>query len=650
MDPSTTPDSESENPSGAEAAPDAPPAPADSVPTSPPQDAPPAGSDAGAVADAEVAGAAQAQDAGASGEPGAAAGAPDAAADVTQEEGPPQDEAPPAAVMEQPPGAEPPAEEAAPAEDATSEQPAPAEDAAASSEEPSSADEPISADDAAAVEQNPEALPLASPDEDVPSTEEVEIIETGAAPEAGDSPGQGKRKKKKGRSQEGPPAADAAPKPAKPAGPDPAEVTRKIGSTNEAALRYVAAPDPQLSRLSRKVREELITDIPPVTAGALLGPDALARHFIASAASGRYRDLFSLWELFRARTEVVRPVLAERQRALERARQALTTAAKLGLRGAHAERVAHDIRQAEGLIWTWLRATLVEDLKAVGRRPLVMAALLEKEPGLEIPLPEDPSDQWLAEAAAIKQGGGSAPPAIDALLSAHIERLPATVSTLTLVSESYPDRVPQLIGRVDLASPEIGAILAWARDHGGAEHIRDRIADEVAQAAERSRSEGLAAWQAWHDRKVDVAMPQALQAPTVEGLDLARPESATLIATLIRQGAPIQPQAELDGLAAQNRQAAEKAYEAFVCAELDVHLPLALEGNPIVKEGTRCPACQAWTWVRPGHERRCPRLRDEQAAAAEAAAAETTPAQATAAEPPGAEAAAVEAAPAEGQS
>jgi hypothetical protein len=39
-----------------------------------------------------------------------------------------------------------------------------------------------------------------------------------------------------------------------------------------------------------------------------------------------------------------------------------------------------------------------------------------------------------------------------------------------------------------------------------------------------------------------------------------------------------------------------------------VHLPLALEGNPIVRDGTRCPACQAWTWVRPGHERRCPRL------------------------------------------
>ena len=409
------------------------------------------------------------------------------------------------------------------------------------------------------------------------------------------------------------PAKDKAkPKPKKPAGPDPAEVTRRIGKTNEQALAYVLDPDPKLSRLSRKAREALITEVPPVTAGALLGPEALARHFIASAAAGRYRDLFSLWELFRARPDECKPVLAERQRALDRARKTLTTAVTLGIAG-RADRVAEDVTRAQGLIWTWLREVLMGALPAIGRRPQIAAALLAREPGLDIPLPEAPNDRWLAEAAAVKQEG-TLPPAMDALLSANVERLPATVSTLSQVQEQYPERLEGLVDRIDLKSENIGALLAWARDHGMAERVRSRIIAEVDQAAAAGRAEGLAAWQSWRDRGVDLQLPESLRAPTIEGLDLTRPESADLLAQLVAGGAPIDPQSELELLAGQNRQAAEKAYEAFVCAGLDVRLPMALEGNPIVRDGTRCPACQAWTWVRPGHERRCPR-REEAVAA-----------------------------------
>src|SRR3712207_1892946 len=161
----------------------------------------------------------------------------------------------------------------------------------------------------------------------------------------------------------------------------PEDVIRRIGDTNDRALAYVLDPDPQLSRLSRKTREALITDLPPVTAGALLGPAALARHFVASAASGRYRDLFPLWQLFRERPDECRPILAERQRALEKGRLALGTAVRLGLSG-HAERVAEDVGRAEGLIWTWLREALVADLPAVGQRPALASALLQREPGL----------------------------------------------------------------------------------------------------------------------------------------------------------------------------------------------------------------------------------------------------------------------------
>ncbi len=429
----------------------------------------------------------------------------------------------------------------------------------------------------------------------------------------------------------------AKPKPAKrpPAGPDPAEVVRRVGSTSAAALRYVLAPEPKLSRLSRKIRETLITDVPPVTAGALLGPDALARHLVASAATGRYRDLFVLWELFRARPDACKPVLAERQRALERARRTLTTAVRIGLRG-RADRVAADVTQAQGLIWTWLREALMGELAAVGRRPQIAAALLAREPGLKIPLPESPGDDWLAEAAAVK-AAGALPPALDTLLAAGvdrlppseatlslvassypdrlptlIDRLPATVATLSLVAERHPQRLPDLVDRIDLGG-ELGPMLAWARDHGVSDRLRERIQARV-EAAGGDRAAGLAEWRRWRDQGVDVPLPAQLRSPDIAGLDLARPESAELIATLVADGADIRPQVVLDELAERNRQLAEKAYEAFVCADLDVHLPLALEGNPIVRDGTRCPACQAWTWVRPGHEQRCPRRRREESA------------------------------------
>ena len=466
-------------------------------------------------------------------------------------------------------------------------------DAAASvehhGEEPAADD----ADDAAAAEVEPPPAP-----HEIEPNPEAITVEPPAAEPTADAEEAKKAPK---------------PKPRKPSGPDPVEITRRVGKTNEQALAYVLDPDPKLSRLSRKVREALITEVPPVTAGALLGPEALARHFIASAAAGRYRDLFSLWELFRARPEACKPVLAERQRALDRARKTLTTAVKLGLEG-RADRVAEDIERAQGLIWTWLREIVVAELPAVGRRPRIAAALMAREPDLDIPLPAEPNDRWLAEAAAAKQDG-PLPPRIDELLSAHVERLPATVATLSQVQEQYPERLGTLVDRIDLDSENIGALLAWSRDHGMGDRLRSRILERIETAAAAGRAQGLSAWQEWRGRGVEVDLPEALRAPTIEGLDLSRPESAELIATLVGGGAQIDAQAELEQLAGNNRQAAEKAYEAFVCAGLDVHLPMALEGNPIVRDGTRCPACQAWTWVRPGHERRCPRRQEEAVAA-----------------------------------
>ena len=391
----------------------------------------------------------------------------------------------------------------------------------------------------------------------------------------------------------------------KPQGPTPQEVVRRIGDTNVKALAYLENPDPQLQRLSRKIREALITELPPVTAGALLGPAALARHFIASAASGRYRDLFALWDVFRFAPDECRPVLAERQRALEKARETLKTAVRLGMSG-RAERVAEDVQVAQGPGWQWMREELLSDLAVVGTRPAVAAALLRREPDLEIPLPERPDDRWLAEAATVRDQG-TLPPALDRLLADHADRLPATIATLQMALARYPERLAALLERVDLDAPDVAAVLAWARDHGVAEQLHRRIRARVEKAATADRRTGLALWQHWRERGVELDLPELLRTHSVEGLDLSRPETAMLIAELIKDGADLPPQATLDDLARQNRQLAEKAYEAFVCASLDVRLPLVLEGNPIVKDGTRCPYCQAWTWVRPGHERRCPR-------------------------------------------
>lgn len=385
----------------------------------------------------------------------------------------------------------------------------------------------------------------------------------------------------------------------------PEDIIRRIGDTNERALAYVLEPDPQLSRMGRKVREAIIADLPPVTAGALLGPDALARHFIASAASGRYRDLFALWDLFRARPDECRPVLAERQKALEKGRNALTTAVRLGL-GGHAERVAEDVTRGSGLIWTWLREALLAELPRIGARPAVASALLAREPGLDVGLPETPDDRWLAEAAAARRAGPLAEP-VEAVLRANADRLPATIETLALAAEHYPERVPALVARIDLGSESIGALMAWARDHGHADAVLAQVRAAVEAAAHGGRAEGVATWWSWRERGMDVELPAALRTADLDGLDVSRPEVAALVAVLVADGAPIDPQGLVGSLAAENRQRGEKAYEAFVCAGLDVTLPPALQSNPLVREGTRCPYCQSWTYVRAGHERRCPR-------------------------------------------
>lgn len=385
----------------------------------------------------------------------------------------------------------------------------------------------------------------------------------------------------------------------------PEDIIRRIGDTNEQALAYVLDPDPQLSRLSRKAREAIITDLPPVTAGALLGPAALARHFVASAASGRYRDLFPLWELFRLRPDDCRPILAERQRALEKARVALRTAVRLGISG-HAERVAEDVTRAQGLIWQWLREAVISELPRVGQRPAIASALLLREPGLEVPLPAEPDEKWLAEAAEARQAGPLAAP-VETLLAANAHRLPATIVTLSLAFEHYPDSLPQLVSRIDLSSPSVGALMAWARDHGVGDRVVERVRETVEQAAALSRAQGAADWYDWQQRGVKVPLPTSLRVPNLDGLDVSRPETATLAAMLIADGASLDMQGMVSDLATRNRQLAEKAYEAFVCAGLRVSLPAMLESNPLVKEGTRCPYCQSWTYVRAGHERRCPR-------------------------------------------
>lgn len=461
----------------------------------------------------------------------------------------------------------------------------------------------------------------AQPQEQPQSQEQAEEQPQAQEPAQHESPAKKKRrkgKKPKGAAS-GPPATDdqkaqkngqkSGQKAEAAAKVDTAQINaivERIGTSSDEALAYVLAPDPKLERLGRKSREALVPELPPATAAALLGPAALARHFIASSAAGRYRDLYSLWELFRARPEDCKPVLAERPIALDKAQRALRIAVTLGLRG-HAERVAEDVRRAQGLVWEWLRGSLGEQLDAVAQRPAVASALLEREPDLALTLPDAPDEAWLREAVGARSVAPLAP-AIEARLAANLHRLPATISTLSLAAEHFPDEVAALLDRVDLDGAEVGSILAWARDHGHAERMRNRVLARVEDAARDDRAKGLALWAAWRDRGVEAPLPEALRAPTVEGLDLDRPETATLIALLIEQGAPLAPQALLDTLATENRQRAEKAYEAFVCAGLAVQLPPGLTENPIVKEGTRCPACQAWTWVRPGHEQRCPRL------------------------------------------
>jgi hypothetical protein len=573
-------------------------------------------------------------------EPTIAADGPAISPDAAADEGKPaeaQDPAPAAAPSEEPAAAQPrPSEDAgdapadaAPAEDAPAED-APAEDApAGDAPAPAASDE-----DAPAEAASDEDAPAeAASDEDAPAEAEAAedadedhedhdddeddahddgVIEAnpeaidpeGAGDGTGTAPAEGgkKRRKKKGR---GAGEGAAQEQPPKRKGPLPAEVMARIGTTNDAALAYLAAPDPALSRLSRKVTEALLPDIHPVTAGALLGPAGFTRHLVASAAAGRYRDLFVLWEVFRRFPAEAKPELAERGAALARAQEKLKTAVRIGLTG-RSPRLAEDIALAEGLIWQWLREALVAHLPAVGARPAVASALLRREPALDVPLPANPDDRWLTEAAAARHDGPLAD-RVEAVLGEHVHRLPATVETLRLATVHYPERVAALVDRVDLDAPDIGAFLAWARDHGAADRLHGRIRERVAGAAARDRAEGLSRWYAWRQRGVQLELPQQLQTDSLEGFDLAKPETAELAARLVAQGVALDLQGQLDGLAAQNRQLAEKAYEAMVCADLDVTLPAALEDNPVVNPGTRCPNCRAWTWVRPGHEQRCPR-------------------------------------------
>ena len=505
------------------------------------------------------------------------------------------------ASAEETPAEEPSAEAAPEADESATDEPAAADPTAEETPAEDAPAEETPAEEAREVQA--EGVLAEEPEVDPSEVAEVAeaVTEESSEPAATKGPAEEKAKgedKAKG---------EAKKKKQKPGPPDPASIVKRIGSTSAEALAYVANPDPKLSRMARKHREAVISEIPPVTAGALLGPDALCRHFLASAASGRYTDLFNLWELFKSFPDDCKPVLASRQKAQEKAKRKMAIATHLGLLGS-ADRVADDIDRATGLPWRWLKEILDPMGPAIRQRPVVLAAMLRRDPSYAVDLPEEPSDRWLAEAARLRESGAEVPDAIDQLLSRFAERLPATLATLRMAHEQYPDRVPALVDRVDLDARDIGAILAWARDHGHAEQLSGRIAADVAEAAGRGRAEGLARWTAWADRGVEVDMPESLTAPTLEGLDLGRPESAALVKRLVDGGAEMDPQAILDGVAADNRMLGEKAYEAFVCAGFDeVHLPLALEGNPMVKPETRCPACQAWTWVRPGHEARCPR-------------------------------------------
>jgi hypothetical protein len=396
--------------------------------------------------------------------------------------------------------------------------------------------------------------------------------------------------------------------------PTAREVAGRVGATNDEVIAYVAAPDPALAQLSRKHRFELIAELPASTAGGLLGPAALARHFIASAASGRYRDLFSLWRLFREHPDECKPVLSERQPALDKARSKLETATRLSLRGVSVDRLAADVASAEGLIWRWLREALTADLEAVGARPAVAAVLLAREPELTVPLPQTPGERWLAEASAARMHGPLAP-ALEQLLADNADRLPPTKPSLTLASELYPAHIPALLDRVPLDHPDIASLVEWVHDQGWAERLTDRLSEVVARAARADRARALALWHRWTANGLELALPDGLRVSSLAGLDPAAPETAALIAHLQAEGQRPdseleswpEPQTVVDELADQNRQLAEKAYEAYVCAGLAVTLPATLEANPVVRQDTRCARCGAWTWVRPRHEERCPR-------------------------------------------
>lgn len=396
------------------------------------------------------------------------------------------------------------------------------------------------------------------------------------------------------------------PRKRKKAAPSPAQVLNRIGKTNDQAMAYVFNPDPSWQELNLGVIEELITNIPPVTAGALLGPDALCRHFLASAASGRYQDLFYLWELYKAFPDLCQPVVMSRTEAQERAKHNLRVATEYGLVGS-AERVAQDIRKAKGLPWKWLQDILADLGDLIAQRPMVIAALWERDPGWPLELPEHPDTAWLAEAAQLQAKGEFVPDMIKALLASHLDGLPINPATLDIALATSPDQIPLLLTRIDMDAPDVVATLRWARDHGFDQH--EFIVAFLEACAQENRALAAHHWAKLKAGQIAPAdLPPTLLGTDLDGLDLGLPESWEIAKVLVDQGAALDVQALLDDIALNNRQIAEKAYEAAVCAGFDeVHLPAGLAANPNIKAEARCPKCAAWTWVRPRHEERCPR-------------------------------------------
>ncbi|WP_336249668.1 hypothetical protein [Stomatohabitans albus] len=499
----------------------------------------------------------------------------------------------------------------APASQASTEEPRPTPAANETIDQPESL--PSSAAEVSNAEAEPNAqredtvtpdAPSQTGDTAVPSSPSQSDSETSGEPE---KPKKKPRKKKK-----------------KPAGPTPAQVLQRIGTSTEAAMAYVAAPEQAWQKLSSGFLEELITDLPPVTAAALLGPEALCRHFLASAATGRYRDLFYLWDLFKAYPEQCKPILMSRTEAQERAKHKLRVATEFGLIGS-ANRVAEDIDRAQGLPWNWIREILLDVGPLIAQRPAVIAALWRKDPDWVIDLPEEPDQRWLSEAAALHAHSEPVPEAIEAILGQHLDSLPTTPSTLALAAQHHPDRVGVLLERIDPDAPDVVATVRWARDHG--HDVSAKLFAHLEAVAQDNRAKAAALWAEWTAGGIaPETLPDALLAPNLEGLDIGAPETWDLAAILVDRGVAIDAQAIVDGVAATNRQVAEKAYEAAVCAGFaEVHLPAGLASNPNIKADARCPKCAAWTWVRPKHETRCPRSAktlDEPAATPPAPAAQ----------------------------